>query len=112
MVVEDWSCLDTNAVILKGTTVLTYKPRLLDRPFSGSLAGIEVRGLPLDLLYLSVMLSDSDLQVRGTFLGVLSIIVTHPGVWSPSGVLLSPGQRAGDGVVHHRPREHPGGAVW
>lgn len=43
MVVEDWSCLDTNAVILKGTTVLTYKPRLLDRPFSGSLAGIEVR---------------------------------------------------------------------
>lgn len=42
MVVEDWSCLDTNAVILKGTTVLTYKPRLLDRPFSGSLAGIEV----------------------------------------------------------------------
>lgn len=50
MVVEDWSCLDTNAVILKGTTVLTYKPRLLDRPFSGSLAGIEVRGLPLDLL--------------------------------------------------------------
>lgn len=43
VVVEDWSCLDTNAVILKGTTVLTYKPRLLDRPFSGSLAGIEVR---------------------------------------------------------------------
>lgn len=42
MVVEDSSCLDTNAVILKGTTVLTYKPRLLDRPFSGSLAGIEV----------------------------------------------------------------------
>lgn len=42
VVVEDWSCLDTNAVILKGTTVLTYKPRLLDRPFSGSLAGIEV----------------------------------------------------------------------
>lgn len=45
MVVEDWSCWETNAVILKGTTVLTYKPRLLDRPFSGSLAGIEVRGL-------------------------------------------------------------------
>lgn len=43
VVVEDWSCLDTNAIILKGTTVLTYKPRLLDRPFSGSLAGIEVR---------------------------------------------------------------------
>ncbi|XP_034027547.1 LOW QUALITY PROTEIN: vacuolar protein sorting-associated protein 13D [Thalassophryne amazonica] len=42
VVVEDSSCLDTNAVILKGTTVLTYKPRLLDRPFSGSLAGIEV----------------------------------------------------------------------
>ncbi|KAM6924954.1 intermembrane lipid transfer protein VPS13D [Xenentodon cancila] len=42
VVVEDWSCLDTNAIILKGTTVLTYKPRLLDRPFSGSLAGIEV----------------------------------------------------------------------
>lgn len=42
MVVEDSSCLDTNAIILKGTTVLTYKPRLLDRPFSGSLAGIEV----------------------------------------------------------------------
>ncbi|XP_017292232.1 vacuolar protein sorting-associated protein 13D isoform X2 [Kryptolebias marmoratus] len=42
VVVEDLSCLDTNAIILKGTTVLTYKPRLLDRPFSGSLAGIEV----------------------------------------------------------------------
>lgn len=42
MVVEDSSCLDTSAIILKGTTVLTYKPRLLDRPFSGSLAGIEV----------------------------------------------------------------------
>ncbi|XP_029011059.1 intermembrane lipid transfer protein VPS13D isoform X2 [Betta splendens] len=42
VVVEDSSCLDTNAIILKGTTVLTYKPRLQDRPFSGSLAGIEV----------------------------------------------------------------------
>ncbi|KAM7412373.1 hypothetical protein PAMA_022044 [Pampus argenteus] len=42
VVVEDSSCLDTNAIILKGTTVLTYKPRLVDRPFSGSLAGIEV----------------------------------------------------------------------
>ncbi|XP_028266472.1 vacuolar protein sorting-associated protein 13D isoform X2 [Parambassis ranga] len=42
VVVEDSSCLDTSAIILKGTTVLTYKPRLLDRPFSGSLAGIEV----------------------------------------------------------------------
>ncbi|XP_026223935.1 vacuolar protein sorting-associated protein 13D isoform X3 [Anabas testudineus] len=42
VVVEDSSCHDTNAIILKGTTVLTYKPRLLDRPFSGSLAGIEV----------------------------------------------------------------------
>ncbi|XP_041656068.1 vacuolar protein sorting-associated protein 13D isoform X2 [Cheilinus undulatus] len=42
VVVEDSSCLDTNAIILKGTTVLTYKPRLIDRPFSGSLAGIEV----------------------------------------------------------------------
>ncbi|XP_070696419.1 intermembrane lipid transfer protein VPS13D [Pempheris klunzingeri] len=42
VVVEDSSFLDTNAIILKGTTVLTYKPRLLDRPFSGSLAGIEV----------------------------------------------------------------------
>ncbi|CAN9515953.1 unnamed protein product [Ophioblennius macclurei] len=42
VVVEDYSCSDTNAIILKGTTVLTYKPRLLDRPFSGSLAGIEV----------------------------------------------------------------------
>uniref|UniRef100_A0A3Q2P469 Vacuolar protein sorting 13 homolog D n=1 Tax=Fundulus heteroclitus TaxID=8078 RepID=A0A3Q2P469_FUNHE len=42
VVVEDLSCLDTNAVVLKGTTVLTYKPRLVDRPFSGSLAGIEV----------------------------------------------------------------------
>ena len=42
VVVEDVSCPDTNAIILKGTTVLTYKPRLLDRPFSGSLAGIEV----------------------------------------------------------------------
>ncbi|XP_053704503.1 intermembrane lipid transfer protein VPS13D [Synchiropus splendidus] len=42
VVVEDSSCLDTNAIILKGTAVLTYKPRLLDRPFSGSLAGIEV----------------------------------------------------------------------
>uniref|UniRef100_A0A4W3GI10 Vacuolar protein sorting 13 homolog D n=1 Tax=Callorhinchus milii TaxID=7868 RepID=A0A4W3GI10_CALMI len=42
VVVEDVSCLDTNAVILKATTVLTYKPRLVDRPFSGSLGGIEV----------------------------------------------------------------------
>ncbi|XP_068605139.1 intermembrane lipid transfer protein VPS13D [Brachionichthys hirsutus] len=42
VVVEDASSLDTNAIILKGTTVLTYKPRLLDRPFSGSLAGVEV----------------------------------------------------------------------
>ncbi|XP_061647829.1 intermembrane lipid transfer protein VPS13D isoform X2 [Phyllopteryx taeniolatus] len=42
VIVEDSSCLDTNAIILKGTTVLTYKPRLLDRPFSGNLAGIEV----------------------------------------------------------------------
>ncbi|XP_072222806.1 intermembrane lipid transfer protein VPS13D isoform X2 [Leuresthes tenuis] len=42
VVVEDLSCLDTNAIVLKGTTVLTYKPRLLDRPFSGSLAGVEV----------------------------------------------------------------------
>ncbi|MGH0120150.1 UNVERIFIED_CONTAM: hypothetical protein FKN15_065311 [Acipenser sinensis] len=42
VVVEDSSCLDTNAIILKGTTVLTYKPRLAERPFSGSLAGIEV----------------------------------------------------------------------
>lgn len=47
VVVEDSSCLDTNAIILKGTTVLTYKPRLLDRPFSGSLAGIEVTSLLL-----------------------------------------------------------------
>ncbi|XP_063292174.1 intermembrane lipid transfer protein VPS13D isoform X2 [Pelobates fuscus] len=42
VVVEDMSCFDTNAIILKGTTVLTYKPRLVDRPFSGSLFGIEV----------------------------------------------------------------------
>uniref|UniRef100_A0A493TDW8 Vacuolar protein sorting 13 homolog D n=1 Tax=Anas platyrhynchos platyrhynchos TaxID=8840 RepID=A0A493TDW8_ANAPP len=42
VVVEDVSCFDTNAIILKGTTVLTYKPKLLDRPFSGSLFGIEV----------------------------------------------------------------------
>ncbi|NXG45301.1 VP13D protein, partial [Psilopogon haemacephalus] len=42
VVVEDMSCFDTNAIILKGTTVLTYKPKLLDRPFSGSLFGIEV----------------------------------------------------------------------
>ncbi|XP_032904331.1 vacuolar protein sorting-associated protein 13D isoform X4 [Amblyraja radiata] len=42
VVVEDMSCHDTNAVILKATTVLTYKPRLVDRPFSGSLGGIEV----------------------------------------------------------------------
>ncbi|MEQ2212638.1 hypothetical protein XENOCAPTIV_002650, partial [Xenoophorus captivus] len=48
VVVEDLSCLDTNAVILKGTTVLTYKPRLVDRPFSGSLAGIEVMLLSND----------------------------------------------------------------
>ncbi|XP_069775082.1 intermembrane lipid transfer protein VPS13D isoform X2 [Narcine bancroftii] len=41
VVVEDMSCHDTNAVILKATTVLTYKPRLVDRPFSGSLGGIE-----------------------------------------------------------------------
>ncbi|XP_077787399.1 intermembrane lipid transfer protein VPS13D isoform X3 [Podarcis muralis] len=42
VVVEDMSCVDTNAIILKGTTVLTYKPKLVDRPFSGSLSGIEV----------------------------------------------------------------------
>ncbi|XP_061458181.1 intermembrane lipid transfer protein VPS13D isoform X3 [Rhineura floridana] len=42
VVVEDMSCVDTNAVILKGTTVLTYKPKLVDHPFSGSLSGIEV----------------------------------------------------------------------
>ncbi|XP_053136918.1 intermembrane lipid transfer protein VPS13D isoform X2 [Hemicordylus capensis] len=42
VVVEDMSCLDTSAIILKGTTVLTYKPKLVDRPFSGSLFGIEV----------------------------------------------------------------------
>ncbi|XP_060026866.1 intermembrane lipid transfer protein VPS13D isoform X2 [Erinaceus europaeus] len=42
VVVEDVSCSDTNAIILKGTTVLTYKPRFADRPFSGSLFGIEV----------------------------------------------------------------------
>lgn len=43
VVVEDMSCFDTSAIILKGTTVLTYKPKLLDRPFSGSFFGIEVR---------------------------------------------------------------------
>ncbi|XP_041130652.1 vacuolar protein sorting-associated protein 13D-like isoform X3 [Polyodon spathula] len=48
VVVEDSSCLDTNAIILKGTTVLTYKPRLAERPFSGSLAGIEVFSCRLD----------------------------------------------------------------
>uniref|UniRef100_A0A6I8NRD1 Vacuolar protein sorting 13 homolog D n=1 Tax=Ornithorhynchus anatinus TaxID=9258 RepID=A0A6I8NRD1_ORNAN len=42
VVVEDTSCFDTNAIILKGTTVLTYKPKFIDRPFSGSLFGIEV----------------------------------------------------------------------
>ncbi|XP_072833810.2 intermembrane lipid transfer protein VPS13D [Pogona vitticeps] len=42
VVVEDMSCLDTSAIILKGTTVLTYKPKLVDHPFSGSLSGIEV----------------------------------------------------------------------
>lgn len=52
VVVEDSSCLDTHAIILKGTMVLTYKPRLLDRPFSGSLAGMEVTSLLLRLLVL------------------------------------------------------------
>ncbi|XP_058017026.1 intermembrane lipid transfer protein VPS13D [Ahaetulla prasina] len=42
VVVEDTTCADTNAVILKGTTVLTYKPKVIDHPFSGSLSGIEV----------------------------------------------------------------------
>uniref|UniRef100_A0A2I2YK25 Vacuolar protein sorting 13 homolog D n=1 Tax=Gorilla gorilla gorilla TaxID=9595 RepID=A0A2I2YK25_GORGO len=48
VVIEDVSCFDTNAIILKGTTVLTYKPRFVDRPFSGSLFGIEVRSLCVD----------------------------------------------------------------
>ncbi|XP_043916363.1 vacuolar protein sorting-associated protein 13D [Protopterus annectens] len=42
VVVEDMTCQDSSAVILKATTVLTYKPRLVDHPFSGSLSGIEV----------------------------------------------------------------------
>lgn len=46
VIVEDSSCQDTSAIILKGTAVLTYKPRLKDRPFSGSLAGIEVISVP------------------------------------------------------------------
>lgn len=46
VVVEDSSCQDTNAIILKGTAVLTYKPCLKDRPFSGSLAGVEVMSDP------------------------------------------------------------------
>lgn len=53
VVVEDSSCHDTNAIILKGTTVLTYKPRLLDRPFSGSLAGIEVTATVLVLVLIT-----------------------------------------------------------
>lgn len=58
MVVEDMSCFDTNAIILKGTTVLTYKPKLIDRPFSGSLFGIEVR--KINLLYITS-------QIRGVY---------------------------------------------
>lgn len=75
VVVEDSSCLDTNAIILKGTTVLTYKPRLLDRPFSGSLAGIEVtystimapfdaQTLPLRLQVLPVLISTTNLFIK------------------------------------------------
>lgn len=75
VVVEDSSCLDTNAIILKGTTVLTYKPRLLDRPFSGSLAGIEVtysnimapfdaQTLPLRLQVLPMLILTTNLVIK------------------------------------------------
>lgn len=63
VVVEDSSCLDTNAIILKGTTVLTYKPRLLDRPFSGSLAGIEVTHWTLSVTNFTVTLNRTISQV-------------------------------------------------
>ncbi|XP_044308193.1 vacuolar protein sorting-associated protein 13D isoform X3 [Varanus komodoensis] len=42
VVVEDMSCLDTSAIILKGTTVLTYRPQKMDHPFSSYLSDIEV----------------------------------------------------------------------
>ncbi|XP_063001305.1 intermembrane lipid transfer protein VPS13D isoform X3 [Elgaria multicarinata webbii] len=42
VVVEDMSCMDTSAIILKGTTVLTYKHKPVDHPFSANFSGIEV----------------------------------------------------------------------
>lgn len=42
VVVEDTSLWDTNAVILKSTTVITYKPNVVDKPLSCNLNNCEV----------------------------------------------------------------------
>lgn len=106
VVVEDSSCLDTNAIILKGTTVLTYKPRFIDRPFSGSLAGIEV-GLS-NCFSCNLQLWQKYIVFKVLFIQSIEfsflIVVT-------SGLLLSIGQRAGNSFVHHRSSQRAGGAV-
>lgn len=43
---------------------------------------------------------------------VLYVLPYLRGILSSSGVLMSPGQRAGDSAVHHRPSQCSGGAVW
>lgn len=72
VVVEDSSCQDTNAIILKGTAVLTYKPRLKDRPFSGSLAGVEVMNDP----HASIVLK-KPFVAANTFIPVHRILILY-----------------------------------
>lgn len=105
VVVEDSSCLDTNAIILKGTTVLTYKPRLLDRPFSGSLAGIEV------MPWTSMILQYPWWHKRKSCFDCMNLNFF---VFCSSrlGILMSAGQRAGNSLVHHWSCQCANGALW
>lgn len=48
VVVEDTSHWDTNAVILKSTTVITYKPNVIEKPLSCNLNNCEVYSCILD----------------------------------------------------------------